>query len=878
MSGDGDDSKRPAAGGTGSALFRAWGGFVVRFRWPLLLLNLCLTAYLGYRSLDLRMDTSFRALEVSDSDAARALDALEDNFGRDGLFMLAVGGDVFSLPYLQRLRDLHAELQGISIELPSLGERQRRDTTGARVDLASSEASAGVAVAESATDSDGWGDFAGEDAGWGDEAGGSVVDELTSLINVRDPRWRGGALRVGGLLDDFPTDARALPALRDYVLSHRSMAGQLVSPAGDYSVLALRTAFMDPADSNRVYDEIRRITASHDGPGFRIQVAGGPSLAAEMKPLMLRDGATMNVLSVLLMALLLGLTFRHALGVFAPLLVVLEAALWTTGAMVVWGVDMTMVSIITPSFLICVGIGDAVHIQSVYRQALRDGMGNRPAVVHALEHTGMPVVFTTLTTCLGLLSFRFASLDAIANFGTFSAVGVFAALLHSLVLLPVLLSFHRGRRMGAGGTAHRFFRGLLRRCDALSAPVYLDGRRSHGRRNAVLVASAVAMVVVGIGIHRAEVKHDPMTWLPRDNPGRVATETFDAHISGGSSFALLIEAPPGQDLKDLALLRGLAKLERHLLDYRDPVHGAVVRSVAGLLDPVRETWGALHGRAPPDYKLPDSQRGVVDTFTMFENSSADRLRRLLTVDGRVALMVMRVTWLDGQAYRPLITHIEAGIARHVGGRAKLTLTGRGLQSVTSANAIVGDLLRSFAVALLVISALMALLLRDRRLALVALVPNLLPIFAVVGLMGYLGIGVDMSNLLIASIGIGIAVDDTIHFLHHFRDHHTRYHDVDAAIRHAFHHAGQAILNTSLVLMAGFLVFAAADLGNIRIFGALIALTVALALLTDLLLAPALLRLVYGGHPGDHRGSQGSQHSQPPVKLPSDELPGALEDV
>jgi len=835
----------PASDQVGSPFFRRWGTFVVRHRWWLLAANLLLTGYLAHRTAELRMDTSFRALEVSDSDGTRALEQLEDSFGRDGMFIVAVGGDVFSLPYLQRLQRMHGELAAMSIELVSLGERRRRDGAGVMREAQSPGAGALDPTEHASAEVDDFGEFGG-DEGWGEEEGGTIVDEITSLINVRNTTWQGGSLRVAGLLDEMPTDARGVAALREHVMARRSMVDHVVSAEGTHSVVQIRTDFMASEDSNRVYAEIQRITGNYDAPDFRVSISGGPSLAAEMHNLLLGDAAVMNVLSLLAMLALLAFTFRHIIGVVAPVVVVVEAVLWTTGIMVLCGVDMTMVSIIIPSFLICVGIGDSIHIQSVYRQGRREGMSNESAVIHAIEHTGTPVLFTTLTTCLGLFSFRFASLDAIRDFGVFGGLGVVAALLHSLVLLPIVLTFHRDGRLGAGRLAHASIRGLLRGCDWLSAPQLVDGRLSYRRRNAVAVATGVALLVAVLGVSLASVRHDPLRWLPVDNDARVATEVLDEHVAGASAFTLLIEAHEGKDLKDRELLLGLERLERHVMAYGDGGSGgrAVIRGTAGLLDPIRESWGVLKERPPSAYAVPETQRGVVDAFTMFENSSPDRLRRLLTVDARVGLMLIRLTWMDGQAYEPVIAHIQQGIDRHIGDRAKVTLTGRGLQSVTSGNAIVGDLLKSLAVAIGVITLLMVLLLQDRRLALVAMVPNLMPIIAVIGFMGYAGIPVDMSNLMIASIGIGIAVDDTIHFLHHFKAHFDVHTDVERAIRNAFEHAGQAMVNTTVVLLAGFLVFMSADLGNFRVFGGLIALTVVFAVVIDLAFTPALLRFAF----------------------------------
>jgi predicted RND superfamily exporter protein len=137
-----------------------------------------------------------------------------------------------------------------------------------------------------------------------------------------------------------------------------------------------------------------------------------------------------------------------------------------------------------------------------------------------------------------------------------------------------------------------------------------------------------------------------------------------------------------------------------------------------------------------------------------------------------------------------------------------------------------------------------LLLRDVKLGLVAMVPNLMPVAAILAVMGALGIPIDINNLMIASVAMGIAVDDTIHFLHQFQAHYKAHGDTEAAIGHAFSTTGRAMTATTMIMITGFTVFAGATLINMQRFGLLMSITVLAALLIDLLLSPALLRLVY----------------------------------
>jgi predicted RND superfamily exporter protein len=190
---------------------------------------------------------------------------------------------------------------------------------------------------------------------------------------------------------------------------------------------------------------------------------------------------------------------------------------------------------------------------------------------------------------------------------------------------------------------------------------------------------------------------------------------------------------------------------------------------------------------------------------------------------------------------PFARHIEAGVRDLVGDAAEVRITGSVFAASEVVGALVQDLIRSFGGALLLISLLMGAMLRSLRLLAVALVPNLLPIVATAGVMGFAGIHLNLNTMLVASIALGIAVDDTIHFLYQFAARRREGAGSEAALAHAFQHSGRAMVGTSLVLAAGFAVFQAAQMVNVGEFGMLVAITVGFALLFDLILTPALLR-------------------------------------
>lgn len=750
-----------------------------------------------------------------DSAVSRTLAAMQRDFGNDAVHLVVAEGDVFTPAYLERLRSLHGAFEALKVELPL--QTARPATSGAN---------------EKAFD-----DFGSDDPGWGDEAGGGIFEQVLSLVNVRQTRSIDGGLAVGGLLDTWPGTG-ALPALKRRVLADPTLAGRLVGRNATHALLVLRTGEQDEAQSRAVVEAVREVLEQHDREGFRLLLAGLPAFNADMGAGIMHDNARALLMLGAVMFVCMTLIFRHRIGILAPLLVVGQGSAWTYGSMAMAGVPQTMITGMVGCLVMIVGIGSSVHVQSVYRDLRRDGHPNTSAIVEALASTGMPILYATLTTCFGFLGFLFASMPPIQHVGVFGALGVLYILINTLILVPALLSYNRSS-LGAqpAGPRGDFIARVLQACDQLS-------KGPRARRWVTLGVSLSVSVAAGLSATTVQTGYDPMEWFPESEDMVRATRAIDAHVGGGATVELLIAPNEGRDIRDRELLLGLAALERHIRDYRDPRLGALVASTSSVLDVLRETWRALHGGQASHYRLPDTQRGVHDAFMLFQNAGPDELKRLVTVDLQRAIMTVRVKWLDAAAYGPLTEHIAQGAREHLTSLAVVHPTGSVFNMYEVVAHILGDLLRSFGTALVLVTLMMVGLLRDLRLGLIAMAPNLWPILLMVGVMGAFGIPMELTNVLLASIAIGIAVDDTIHFLHHFRRHHELHGDVDAAIAHAFSHAGRAMVVTSFVLALGFGSFLFAWMGNTRIFGLLAAVAVVGALVADLIITPALLRVSY----------------------------------
>ncbi len=837
-------------------------------RWLALFGCLAVTIGCGWAAATrLHVDNSTEGLLGSDSPAMATLDRLGDHFGQDKIFLIAAEGDVFTPDFLARLTELHGRIEDLTLDLPTLG--MRREERRAAHSSQEAPATAAAPDAPAADSPDPWALAPGE-AVQGLTPGGPrhVVHAIASLVNATDIRQTEQGLEQQRLIDPLPEES-ALPALREHVLADPALVDHVVSADGRMATIVLRTDFMSEADAAVVYDALQRILRESETDTFTLRLTGMAALEVALNRTMERDVTVVVSICLVAMLAILFFIFRGPFGVLGPLLVVLQAVVWTLGAMALAGAPMTGVTSVLASFLICVGMADSIHVQSVFRDLRRDGANARDAVVQALAVTGVPVLMTSLTTIAGLLSFRTASLSAVIDMGTYGAFGVAAALVLSLVFLPAFLTFHRGSGLGAravapqaGGAPHvpDMLDRILARCDAASRPVVVDGQRRYGRRNLTLVASLLIAGVSVFGLMRLEGRHDPLSWLPADHQARTSLEAVDRAMGGTATVHMLISAPLGQTLKHHDVISRLERLEAHALAYEAPGREGqrVVTNVTSVLDVLRQGQRALAQEQDAE-GLPGSEQGIVDLFTLAESAGEEPLRQLITLDAQHAVMSLRVRWLEAGEYAPLEEHLTAGIREHIGTAAHVELTGSVYANFEVVSALIDNLAKSFLSAFVVIALLMIVMLGDFKLGLLAMLPNVLPVMVVGGVMGVLGVPLDLNTVLVASIAIGIAVDDTIHFFYQFHAFEPEL-GGEGAIAAAYHHTARAMVSTSVVLAVGFAAYGFAEMVNVQRFGLLITLSVAVALLADLVLTPALLRVAY-------RGSEGN--AVPPSPSPSE---------
>ncbi len=781
-----------------------WGRFVYRRAGWVIAVILLATAAFATQLQYFYLDASTEGFFHADDPVRVQYDRFRDAYGRESLILVALvpRDGVFEQDFLERLRVLHREIED---EVPYL-------------------------------------------------------TEVTSLVNARDTRGFDDRLEVGEFLDTWPDTPEALANAERRARANRIYRNNLLSEDGTITTIAIETDVYAPDDdadgldgfddeagfgpeteaaepqylSGR-YDEqivaaLEEVLSRHRSDDLEIHIAGSPVFTTALSASIQRDMARFTGLCFLFIAILLAVLFRRVGAVVLPLVTVALTVISTLAVMAATGTPVMPPTQIIPSFLLAVGVGGAVHLLAIFYQARRRGDDEESAVSYALSHSGLPIIMTCLTTAGGLLSFVPAALRPISHFGAFTPVGVLISLFFTLTLLPAMIAVFPMRAATA------------RRDNAASQRFLLRvGALATRRRALVVVAWTALLLGSGVGLARLTLNHHMLEWFPAGDATKEATIFLNEKMGGAASLELLVATGRNNGFHEPELLRKLDRIQRDL-EALEVGHVRAGKTLA-LTDVVKETHRALNENRDAFYDIPGERTLIAQELLLFENTGSDDVEDFVDSQFSSGRITVRMPFTDAASYDPYLEVALAGIERELGADATVEATGLLRLLANTVTAALKTMILSYVSAFIVITVLMVMLIGSLRMGLVAMIPNVVPIVFTLGLMGWLDIPLDMFTLMIGTIAIGLAVDDTIHFMHNFRRYYDATGDPEEAVQRTLVGAGQAMLFTTLVLATGFLVYTQAYMVNLIAFGLLTTTAITLAFIADVTLAPALVTML-----------------------------------
>ncbi len=613
---------------------------------------------------------------------------------------------------------------------------------------------------------------------------------------------------------------------REAVLESPLLREQFLSPDLDATAIVIHYA-REGSDFVHKDEFVRSLRAiAQDavaGTDARFAVSGGPVLGAAGQ---LRNKQDMRFLVPVMVAVIVIIAFgifQSVTMTLLPLGVSSLALIAAYGLMAIAGWQMTMISVILIPLVLAVGIAHAIHIIDRYRWFLDAGNDNEAAVVGSVSQLLRPCFFAGLTTVIGLLSLLVSDLRPVQEFAVTAAFGVSVAFVASVTILPVVLSWRGGRLGNAPTLARQVVRRLL-------AAVHLA---ASGHPRKIVTAGLLIAAAFGWLATRVDTGVDTMSWIRHDDPIRVETQLIDNAFGGALSLEFLLRSPEGR-LGDPDALRRIESFQYWL------VENTLVARTVSMADLVKESARLARDEGEGGYALPRTRA--------LTSGLLDKLRReghldaWVTDDFKEARIAARLPLASAQDLIAELPAIRSQLEASFGGAdISAHMTGLSVLAGKMQTDMLDSQVRSFGVALGVVSLVMIVLLRSSFLGLLAMIPNLLPIALGLGAMTLLDIRLSPATVMIAAIALGIVVDDTVHLMTAFERRLRQADGIGEAVRSSLLDIGQPVMVTSILLATGFATLVLGSFLPTREVGGIVALIVVAALLTDIVFLPAILR-------------------------------------
>lgn len=617
--------------------------------------------------------------------------------------------------------------------------------------------------------------------------------------------------------------SRDWEGLRRYMLENPRYRGVLVAKDGRSVVLAL-----SPAHRNRGMEEdrlfvkqVRELIERQKEPGCRYYLSGLPVIQVDFSELILRDQRTFGLLAFCLLSLFMYRLFRTFWGVLVPLACGGLSVLWTLGLFFYTGHSINLVSSVLSLVVMVISVANSIHLTNYYLQRFRVDGNKEAALRDSLRHALPPCLLSTLTTVFGFMSLTVSGIPAVVDFVVFSSLGIFISFILTGSLVPVLLYQWVDSASAERVPLERGMAGLI-----LKGVRWLVER--HGL--ALVLGSLVFFGCLALGIHRIKATMDVMSAFPKESPLREATMFLQENFAGPHVMEIML-FPERGDLFSMENIRRLEEFDRFL--NRQPEVGRTL-SVLLFIRPYLTNY----------FSAPEELRKVMPMKFSFRSTMAmlhPSERRLLRVFLDKNMRTMRVSVFlktaDSRALNMLAKRIRKEASKILGPDLAVELTGELLLfshvSTSMVNNLQSSLLQAFGIIFLAVG----LLFRSIKIVLIALIPNALPVVFLFGIMGWLNIPLTVPTSMVACIVLGLAVDDTIHFLYNYQGRRTKGEHPDQARLATLSRVGRAMIFTSVILIVGFWLGMLSNFDLIVQFGFLAGASMLVALWCDLTILP-----------------------------------------
>ena len=660
---------------------------------------------------------------------------------------------------------------------------------------------------------------------------GVVADDVMSLSTTDDVSSAAGALRVDRIMAEPPETDAEVERVREAVLGNPMFAEKLASRDG--MAAAIYVPIEQKDESRRIAGEIEAILARELGAGQEYHIAGLPVAEDTFGYEMFLQMAILAPLAMMVIFAILFVMFRKLSLVATPMAVAMMSVIWGMGALIGAGFTVHIMSSMIPIFLMPVAVLDSVHILSEFHDRYPHIRDRRRTLHAVMEELMSPMLYTSLTSAAGFASLMLADIPPVRVFGGFVALGILAAFVLTVTLIPASVMLIREEKLAemVGRRAAPGTSWLERMLPAV-------GGFALRRRRAVMLGATVLLGIGIWGLSRIVVNDNPVKWFKPGHKIRVADAVMNRLFGGTYMAYLVVEGAEDDAIKTPEVMAYIDRLQTRLEEEE------LVGKTSSIADIVKRVNYVLHDRDPSADVVPATREEIAQYLFLFLMSGdPDDLDNFADYGYRKANIWVQLKGGDNKDMEAVEESVAvffennpppAGIEIGWSGLTHINKVWQDLMVVGMRDAVVGGFAAVFV--------LMAILFRSPGLALISMMPLTFAIVVSYGIVGFAGKYYDMPIAVCSSLALGLSIDFAIHFVQRFRRKCREVGDLAEVNVHMFGEPARAIARNGIVIAVGFSPLMLATLTPYVTVGAFFVALMSVSAVTTLILLPALLSL------------------------------------
>ncbi len=644
------------------------------------------------------------------------------------------------------------------------------------------------------------------------------VEEVISLTNALKVRGEKDTINISPLIEKIPESQEEIEELKEEIINDELYVGNLISPKADTVAIVLR---LKDRDDNlmrqRIMDTVRKLFKDHSG-NKEFHVAGIPAMKVHTTESAFRDLKIFLPLTMLITIIVLYYIFGTLRSVFIPMTAGILAMTWVFGILHLFGRNINIVTPIIIPMSFIYGTSISIHIFSALIEAGNTDDWHR-TLVRSLAKVVIPCFMTSFTTVIGFASNGVSKVLPIREAGLLTYI-------FSFTTIPILLSTRLGIH---GGGAARAGEGY----STIDRILPWIGMTTLRYKKTILSIFILISLIAIYGITEIVVETDMLRFFKKSNPLRQAYEFVESRIGGYNPLEVVFEGEP-EMLKNPEILKGIDRFIEEVLKVPR------VEKAIALTEYIKAENRAFNDGRQDEFRIQDSP-GLISSY-LFLLEGQEEIASLVTPDYSKARVSLRLHSMSSTELIETIEKVKAVLKENMPDGCRGTVTGSAILYANMVNDIVLAQVESLLIAFLCIFILMSINLRSIKVGFLSMIPNIFPILVNLGIMGLFGITLNISTAMVSAIAIGIAVDDTIHFIYRLWVELYKDGDYEKASFRAITTIGRPLVFTSTVITAGYIIICLSSFMPNVYAGMLTAITMIVALLADLFLTPVIFTL------------------------------------